>query len=195
VHKNLSRVKALEDNEDFRALGTLIAGLETISALELRPMDDGSRVAVDLGSVLDELRVLIEAAYQECEIQVQWKIADQLPLVWADRYGLVQVFLNLAKNSQHAMQQGAHKQLTVSASVQPNSVVIRFEDTGTGIANPEDLFRPFQRGAHSSGLGLYISRAILKSFGAEIMYEPRAQGCCFAVVLQSVAVPEAALNA
>ncbi len=194
VHKNLSRVKALEGNQDFQALGTLIAGLEKISALELRPSNGATRAAVELPSVLDELRVLIERAYQECEIQVQWNIAEDVPLVWADKYGLLQVFLNLAKNSQRAMQHSERKQLIVSTSLEQHSVVVRFADTGSGVSNPEDLFHPFQRGAEATGLGLYVSRAILKSFGGEIVHEPTAQGCCFAVVLHSVAVPEAALN-
>lgn len=184
VHKNLSRVDGLPDNEDFRALGTLIEGLEKISALELHPALEQSCSAVELVSVFDELRVLIETACQEAEIQVQWNIAGDLPPVWADRYGLVHVFLNLAKNSQRAMQESACKHLTITTSVERGAVVVRFEDTGIGIANPENLFRPFQQHADSTGLGLYISRAILKGFGAEIVHEARPQGCCFAIVLQ-----------
>jgi K+-sensing histidine kinase KdpD len=79
----------------------------------------------------------------------------------------------------------------VTACVEKNSVIVRFEDTGTGIAHPEKLFHPFQPGAASTGLGLYVSRAILKSFGAEIVYEPASEGCCFAVVLQPLPLPEA----
>jgi C4-dicarboxylate-specific signal transduction histidine kinase len=42
---------------------------------------------------------------------------------------------------------------------------------------------PFQRAAHTTGLGLDISRAILHSFGGELRFEPRISGCCFAVSL------------
>jgi signal transduction histidine kinase len=195
VHKNLSRVKALEGNEDYRALGTLVAGLEKISELELRPSNGDARTAVELESVLDELRVLIGTDYQESGIEVRWQVAEHLPLVWADRYGLLQVFLNLARNSHRALQRAESKRLIVSAFIEHNNVIVRFADTGGGVSDPEGLFRPFQRGAASSGLGLYISRAILKSFGAEIAHEPRAQGCCFAVVLQAVPIPEATPNA
>jgi two-component system sensor kinase FixL len=34
VHKNLSHVKELESNEDFKALGSLIQSLDRVSALE-----------------------------------------------------------------------------------------------------------------------------------------------------------------
>src|SRR6267378_7686547 len=63
VHKNLSNVRELEDNEDFRALSTLIQSLEKVSALELRPPAAENAAAVDLTSVLDEFRVLIDSAY------------------------------------------------------------------------------------------------------------------------------------
>ncbi len=186
VQKNLSRVPELEHNEDFQALSTLIQGLEKVSALELRPSPTESAAAVELTSVLDELRVLIDTAYQESGMEVQWQIQESLPLVWADRYGLIQVFLNLAKNSQRAMQSTKTKRLCVSAAEEGNTVVIRFEDAGVGVSSPENLFRPFQRGADSTGLGLYVSRAIARSFGGELVYESRPQGCCFAVILQSL---------
>jgi C4-dicarboxylate-specific signal transduction histidine kinase len=84
------------------------------------------------------------------------------------------------------MQNSAEKKLTVSASMQDETVVVRFEDTGTGIANPENLFRPFQRDAQATGLGLYVSLALVKSFGGDLVYEPRDRGCCFAVALQAI---------
>ena len=33
------------------------------------------------------------------------------------------------------------------------------------------------------GLGLYVSRAILRSAGGDLQFEPRKEGCCFAVSL------------
>ena len=193
VHKNLSRIKELETNEDFRALGGLLQSLERISALELGSPPAQNGEAVELTSVLDELRILIETTYHESEINVEWDIEEALPLVWADRYGLVQVFLNLAKNSERAMMSTETKRLRIAASEENGNVAIRFEDTGIGVASPESLFRPFQRGAQSSGLGLYVSRAIMRSFGGELAYEPRSEGSCFVVILPlHVAAEEAA---
>lgn len=195
VHKNLSRVKELESNEDFRALGGLIQSLERVSALELGSTAAQNGEVVELRSVLDEFRILIETAYHESTIGVQWDIEDSLPLVWADRYGLMQVFLNLSKNSQRAMTSTGKKHLRISAREEKGTVVIRFEDTGTGIASPENLFRPFLRGAESTGLGLYVSRAIMRSFGGDLGYEPRSEGCCFTVALPLRAATEEAVSA
>jgi PAS domain S-box-containing protein len=194
VHKNLSQVKELESNEDFKALGSLIQSLERVSALELGSTTQNGEV-VELTSVLDELRILIEATYHESKIEVQWHIEESLPLVWADRYGLIQVFLNLAKNSQRAMTSTGKKQLRISARRDGGTVIIRFEDTGTGIAAPENLFRPFLPGAKSTGLGLYVSRAIMRSFGGDLGYEPSSEGCCFVVVLPLRDAVQEAVNA
>lgn len=187
VHENLSRVHAMAHNEDFLALGMLIQGLQRMATLELRSPPARPATAVALSSVLDELRVLIETAYRDSGIEIRWEIPEMLPLVSADRYGLMQVFLNLAKNSQRAMGFSEQKCLTISGSSEEGSVLIRFQDTGIGIASPESLFRPFHSSADSSGLGLYVSRAILRVFGGDLVYEPKRQGCCFAVVLPSVA--------
>lgn len=150
---------------------------------------------VELTSVVDEFRILIETAYHESKIEVKWEVSESLPLVWADRYGLIQVFLNLAKNSRRAMASTQTKQLRIAAREGRGTVTIRFEDTGSGIALPENLFRPFQRGAESSGLGLYISRAIMRSFGGDLSYEPRPEGCWFAVVLPLCGEEELVANA
>ena len=195
VQKNLSRLSELQHNEDFQALSMLVQSLEKISAMELQVSPTQDAGAVELTWVLDELRVLIESAYHESEMEIDWQIQDPLPRVWADRYGLVQVFLNLARNSQRAMQCSETKRLCVSASDEGSTVVIRFADTGVGISSPENLFRPFQRGADSSGLGLYVSRAIVHSFGGELLYERRSQGCCFAVVLPALFTGEEVINA
>ena len=192
VHKNLAKVSELRGNVDFEALGTLIHGLEQISSMELRGSTEQRKTAIELTSVLDELRVLIETVGHEQEISMQWDESGAVPLVWADRYGLLQVFLNLAKNSIRAMESVKTKRLTITTMVDQDTVIVRFEDSGTGIANPQSLFRPFQEDAQASGLGLYVSRALVKSFGGDLVYEHREHGCCFAVVLERVKHPEEA---
>jgi two-component system sensor kinase FixL len=186
LHKNLSRVPVLEHNEDFQALSSLIQSLERISALGVKASHSDAAATVEMTSLLDEVRILIEGAYGESNIEIEWRVQESLPLVLADRYGLIQVFLNLAKNSQRAMASTAAKKLFVSTSSDIKHVMIRFEDTGVGIAHPGNLFRPFQPGAETTGLGLYVSRSIMRSFGGELLYEPKPEGCCFVVVVPAV---------
>jgi two-component system sensor kinase FixL len=137
--------------------------------MELRPAADQHLAAIELSSVLDELRILLEPSYHEAGIDVVWRLNNDLPLVTGDRYGLAQVFLNLSLNSHRAMAATTKKRLTISTEVENNSVVVRFEDTGEGVSAPDGLFKPFQQGADATGLGLYVSRAILRSFAGDLV--------------------------
>jgi C4-dicarboxylate-specific signal transduction histidine kinase len=83
----------------------------------------------------------------------------------------------------HAMEESDAKRLTIRSSMESNSIVLYFEDTGNGIPDPDGLFKPFYQRSEASGLGLYVSRAILRSFRGEIEYRPQERGCCFAVML------------
>jgi signal transduction histidine kinase len=173
-------------NEHFQALGTLIRGLEKIAATGLKVASDRESTVADLGTVLDEARIVIEPSLREAGIQSTWEIAAGLPLVQADHHSLLQVFVNLARNSQRALESAATREMHISAALERDLVVVRFRDSGPGVANPEELFRPFQPGAQSLGLGLYISRAILHSHGGGLRYEPPAAGACFVVELWPV---------
>jgi two-component system sensor kinase FixL len=186
-YENLGRIGALSGNEDFEALGTLILGLEKLASMELPTADsEHDRQKVDLASILDELRVLVETVCRDSEIELQWEATDRSRSVWADHYGLIQVFLNLVKNSRRALEASEVRRIRISTVHQERSVVIRFEDSGPGIADPQILFRAFQRDANATGLGLYVSRALMKSFGGDLAFEPSNRGCSFAVTVQTV---------
>ncbi len=187
LHQNLSRVEALKGNADFEALSTLMEGLEKLSAMELTAgTADQERQTIELAPLLDELRVLIESVCRDSDIELQWEATDASRLVRADHYGLIQVFLNLVKNSRRALESAPEKRIRISTVHGEQSTTILFEDTGPGISNPQVLFRAFQDDAKASGLGLYVSRALMKSFGGDLSFEPSARGCAFAVTLLSI---------
>jgi len=182
VHENLARSGALAQNKDFEALGTLILALEKIAAMELRQTTNQA-ASVDLQALLEELRIVVEPSLREKDIELKWAIDPGLPVVWADRQSLMQVFLNLTKNSERALLNQPRRELSVTARVDQQRVVIRFRDTGCGVGEPERLFRPFQHGAQATGLGLYLSRAMTRSFRGDLRYEPEPQGSSFVVEL------------
>jgi signal transduction histidine kinase len=182
VHQNLARSGALAQNKDFEALGTLILALEKIAAMELRQTANQA-AGLDLPSLLEELRIIVEPALREGGIEVHWSVEPGLPRVWADRQSLMQVFLNLIKNSERAMANQARRAMTVSARAVKERIIIEFRDTGGGVRNPERLFRPFQQGAQATGLGLYLSRAFMRTFRGDLRYESEPEGSSFIVEL------------
>jgi two-component system, LuxR family, sensor kinase FixL len=176
--------------ERFHALGTLIETLEKLASSGLRAAANRERAIADLGTVLDEARIVIEPGLREAGVDVAWETAAELPLVQCDQHSLLQVFVNLARNSQEALKRSDRRELQISAALESDLVVVRFRDTGPGVEHPDNLFRPFHHGpqtnSHSFGLGLYVSRAILRSYGGSLRYEPQPAGSCFAVELWPV---------
>jgi signal transduction histidine kinase len=189
AHANLAKSAALAvnlaQNKDFEALGNLILALEKIAAMDLRQMADQAS-SVDLPSLLEEFRIIVEPSLQEQNIQLSVEMEPGLPLVWADRQSLLQVLLNLTKNSERAMSRQSLRELTITAGREKERITIRFRDTGTGVSHPDRLFRPFQQQAQATGLGLYLSRAFMRSFRGDLRYEPEPAGSCFAVELSRV---------
>ena len=159
-------------------------GLERVASLELHSIAQESLDAIPLRSVLDNLRIVIEPNWQDIGGTVRWHFPAQIPEVLADEHGVLQAFLNLAQNSLRAVESCVIRELTIHVSQEGSRVTVRFRDPGPGVTDPKLLFQPFQQGAQDTGIGLYVSRAILRSYGGELRYEPIEKGACFAVELQ-----------
>jgi two-component system sensor kinase FixL len=189
AHANLARSAAIQGgmagNKDFQALGSLIVALEKIASMELRNTT-GQTSSLDLSSLLEELRIVAKSSLEEEEIALHWEVNAALPAVWADRQSLMQVFLNVTRNSVQAMRHRPRRELTISTSIEPRRIFVRFHDTGGGVAHPDRLFRPFQQQAQATGLGLYLSRAFMRSFRGDLRYEPEPGGSSFVVELTPV---------
>jgi C4-dicarboxylate-specific signal transduction histidine kinase len=172
-------------------LGSLVETLHKIASLELKASKSSSQVGgIELAETLDELRIVLEPYCQDAGIEVTWDIPANLPPVWADRHSVLQVLLNLTKNSERAVESAAVKRISISVTASDGMVSIRVADTGAGIASADKLFQPFQKGAESTGLGLYLSRAFVRSFHGDLRHEPTPGGCVFVIDL-AVAGPHA----
>jgi len=186
VHRNLSRNDRLAQDKDFEALGNLVVALERIAAVELRPYPDQA-MEVDLVAVLNDLRIVITPSLQDKGIQCTWKLDPELPLVWADGANLMQVFLNLTTNSIRTLaEKDPDRELTIYARSEGQRVTVEILDNGGGVAQPAELFRPFQTGAQNTGLGLYLARAFARSFGGDLRYKAIPGSACFIVELAPV---------
>jgi PAS domain S-box-containing protein len=185
IYENLVRNGTLRDNRDFEALGALVETLNRIASLELKQTARNLQVGgIDLADTLNDLRIVLEPYCQEAGIEVRWDIPPGLPPVWADPHSLLQVLLNLTKNSERALADVATKRIDIAARAAGAIATIRVTDSGPGIPSAASLFQPFQKGAESTGLGLYLSRAFLRSFHGELRHDPATPGCSFVIELE-----------
>ena len=103
----------------------------------------------------------------------------------ADPDQLEQALLNLIKNAVEAAEltDGSVK---VCWRQQGGALVLHIEDTGPGIANPDNLFIPFfstKKGG--SGIGLTLSRQIIEGHDGtlELANRQDGTGCCASIIM------------
>jgi CheY-like chemotaxis protein len=125
-------------------------------------------------------------------VEVELKLADDLPPLWADGHQLHQVVLNLATNAHHALRGvPLPRRLSISTrhDAERRQVLIEVSDNGSGI--PSELrariFEPFfttkPMGA-GTGLGLSLCQGIAKSHGGTIEVQGAGgQGTLFRIAL------------
>ena len=142
-----------------------------------------SRSPVQLGDIARAAADMLGYTLRSHGIQVELQLAGGMPQVQADADQLGQVVLNLMVNAQQALE-GVHgaRRLQLSAGLEPlregrePRVWLRVADNGAGVpaAVRERLFEPFfttKAAGFGTGLGLSVSRAIVREHGGELMLE------------------------
>lgn len=129
--------------------------------------------------VNDSLSMLYDSLDKK-GIQVQVDVPVSLPVISGDRTRLMQVVLNILKNSQEAFRDDApDKKIILRGYALPQWLVLEIEDNGTGF-EPEMASRFFQRGfttkSSGSGLGLYNCRVIIESHSGIIRISSEGKG-------------------
>ncbi|MDO9091738.1 MAG: response regulator [Rubrivivax sp.] len=148
-----------------------------------------SRSPVLLNEIVRAAADMLGYTLRSHGVQLELTLADGMPEVQADADQLGQVVLNLMVNAQQAMDSthGA-RTLTLATGVEaqrpgPGSreprVWLRVADSGPGV--PQDvrsrLFEPFfttKDAGFGTGLGLSVSRSIVREHGGELILEARA---------------------
>jgi two-component system NtrC family sensor kinase len=157
-----------EAEHGARRVSTIVNDLRTLARPE--------QVEHEAVSVPKALSAAIKVAGVELRRRARVvEVYESVPFVDASPTRLEQVFVNLLVNAGHAIKEGRpdDNEIRVAARGENGKVVVEVSDTGSGIA-PEILGRVFDpffttkpRGL-GTGLGLPISRGIIKALGGEI---------------------------
>jgi C4-dicarboxylate-specific signal transduction histidine kinase len=132
------------------------------------------RELLDINEAIREAIALTQTETQRNAVRLQSRLADDLPLVSADRVQLQQVMINLIINAVEAMAgagDGPRELTIVSGIDDANDVAAEVQDTGPGL-DPEKLDRLFQSfyttKPEGIGMGLAISRSIVEAHGGRL---------------------------
>ncbi|RPI06917.1 MAG: PAS domain-containing sensor histidine kinase [Ignavibacteriae bacterium] len=120
------------------------------------------------------------------DITFTLELDEQLPEIAAVPDQIVQVFINILMNAVDSLDE-RRGTITVRSRRNEQSVEVIVHDTGKGIEPSalEKIFEPFyttKTSGHGTGLGLWVSYGIVKSFGGEVSVESiPEQGSTFTV--------------
>ncbi|GIW82687.1 MAG: hypothetical protein KatS3mg105_4494 [Gemmatales bacterium] len=131
----------------------------------------------DLNALVSEIVDVVRGRAREMNAALETRLAPDLPLVPLDPEGLHKALLNVVSNALDAVEEQKQPQVRVSTMFdnEPGWVRVEVLDNGTGIpANKiEEIFKPFisTKGSKGTGLGLAVSRKILREHGGDITVE------------------------
>jgi len=145
---------------------------------------------IDVNEVVDETVRMLERLVGD-DVAVVRDYTEGLASVSADPSRLAQVLMNLGVNARDAMPQGGTITIETAPAPDPEWVVLRVRDTGTGMdaATRDRIFEPFfttKEHGRGTGLGLATVYGTIKQSGGriEVESEPGA-GTTFSVYLRA----------
>jgi signal transduction histidine kinase len=132
----------------------------------------GKREPVNLKNIISDCLAMLFASFNKRGIVVYQSIQPDLPMLKGDRTQLMQVVLNLLKNSLEAIEiSAAEKKISIQSYTKSDLLVLQVQDSGMGFDN-STAGRLFKRGfttkGSGSGVGLYNCRTIIESHGGTI---------------------------
>ncbi len=147
----------------------------------------------DLNVLVGEVEEAMRPLAQKKNLEFSVSLADNLAKVKCDRDRITQVLTNLVNNAIKFTDKGS---IVISTHRRENSVVVSVRDTGKGIRQ-EDMDKLFQafsqiswgkeREMGSTGLGLVISKKIIRQHGGQIWAESECgRGSTFSFLLPLV---------
>ncbi|MBF0228671.1 MAG: PAS domain S-box protein [Desulfamplus sp.] len=150
--------------------------------------DQEKKINININIVLDEIILLYEKRFRENSVKFEYQFADELPMVYASKDQLRQVFLNMISNAMDAMPDGGNLKITTENHKSKVSIII--SDTGTGIKEEhiEKIFDSFFTTKTDSvkgvGLGLSVCYGFVKDHGGDIKVTSKVgEGTTFTICL------------
>lgn len=165
-------------NEAGRHLLALINDILDVARIEAGRLDLAEDT-VDLARVAEAAARLLEPAARTAQVALGLGFRHALPPVRGDERRLRQVLLNLLSNAVKFTRPGGAVRIE-GDTLEDGGIELRVVDTGIGIAKAdlERIFQPFTQVDSSltrrypgSGLGLFLSRALIVAHGGTLHLE------------------------
>jgi signal transduction histidine kinase len=130
-----------------------------------------------LGEIVREIEQMVAHRAAEAGIEIQVELDENLPPSLFDPDAILRVILNIVTNALDALEEVDDGKILISCGydAEGDQLFVMVADNGPGI--PEEqrelIFQAFYstKGGRGTGLGLAVSRKILREHGGEIVLE------------------------
>lgn len=131
----------------------------------------------DLNKVVSEVAELAAARAKECRVTFEFRRGDDIPPAMFDSEGIHRAVLNIVSNAIEAVDGIEHGAVVVQTGYDRTAdiLLVAVSDNGPGI--PEEqratMFNVFEstKGSRGTGIGLPVSRKILREHGGRVRVE------------------------
>jgi two-component system C4-dicarboxylate transport sensor histidine kinase DctB len=183
VEQNLGIIARLADQ-----MGRIITPLKTFAR-----KSPAIPAPADLAHAVGAALFLLDQRLAKADITVINRCEAGRDIAWCDQNRLEQVLINLIRNAADAMADAAHRELLIEAGPgEAGHIELSIADSGSGLPENGQLFEPFfttKPAGEGLGLGLAISRDIVREFGGDLRAENRPEGGA-RFILQLPAAPK-----
>ena len=178
IQEYVDRVGQIADR-----IGGVVRGLRGFAHDEEVPVG-----AVNLIEAVNDVIRLLSGRFANDSVEILWAPPEETVTVIGENIGLQQVLVNLIINAADAAKSSADRRVIVSFEPQEAMAILHVRDFGAGIDRIDKIFDPFYSTKPTGagmGLGLSISKRIMRSFGGQISAANCADGgAVFALHLQ-----------
>jgi len=159
-------------NHELQKIITHIQDILNIQRQYITNADGPEQKEIALKSLINDCIAMLLASFKKRGIHISIDVPDMLPLFVGDRTKLMQVIVNVLKNSIEAIDiYASDKFVSLNASANCTSLTLEIKDSGRGF-DEETGKRLFTRGFTTkktgTGLGLDHCRTILEAHAATI---------------------------
>tara|TARA_R110002049_G_scaffold213899_3_gene385388 strand:+ start:868 stop:2820 length:1953 start_codon:yes stop_codon:yes gene_type:complete len=170
----------------------ILNALENVSSQAIRAQEimhelrnfvkkDDSRKNICVNGLINSAIKLLRLEFQDQDPEVELKLSDSLPQVFADRILIEQILINLIKNAIEAMRTLAvdSRRLIIESNNHNQEVSVSIHDSGPGLSEYEinKIFEPFYTTKpEGMGMGLAITRSIIYSHGGHLTVDQNLYG-------------------
>jgi signal transduction histidine kinase len=176
-------------NDDFvkDKLGLVRSQVTRISKI-IRDLVDFSRPSdyelqvMNINESIKEAVEIVKVGARAKDVDFNLNFEKDIPLLPLISDQIQQVFINILINAVDAMSEDSasnrKKQIKIKSYLENEKIIIKFTDSGPGIEeqNFSKIFEPFyttKKPGKGTGLGLWVSYGIIKSFQGNIEVESR----------------------